>query len=122
MAMKIVWLKFPLCSLNAIWDGHFKGLTKKTLTVFFLTQVQVLSTDDNQFKVSWVVVYTEDGGRFHVEFQNKWYTSEAPGSNFVMTAHYEDPNIAKILTKIESVETKIDNAVIDLKSYIYQHS
>ena len=25
-----------LCSLNSIWDGSFKGITKKTLMVFFL--------------------------------------------------------------------------------------
>ena len=53
-----------------------------------------------------------------VGFQNKWYTSVAPGENLVMTARYEDPNTAKILAKIESVETKIDNAVTELKSYI----
>ena len=75
------------------------------------------------------MVYTEDGGRFHVEFQNKWYTSVAPGANLVMSARYEDPKMVKLLTKIESVETKIesvetkidnaiDNAVAQLKSYI----
>ena len=51
------------------------------------------------------------GGRFDVEFENKWYTSVAPGTNLVKTANYEDPNIAKILAKIE-------NAVSELKSYI----
>ena len=35
----------------------------------------------------------------------------APGTNLVRTANYEDPNIAKILAKIE-------NAVAELKSYI----
>ena len=64
-----------------------------------------------------------------VGFENKWYTSVAPGANKVMTARYEDPNTAKILTKIESVETKIesvetriDNAVSELQSYILIHS
>ena len=33
-----------------------------------------------------------DGGRFDVEFENKWFTSVAPGLNLVRTAHYEDPN------------------------------
>ena len=51
------------------------------------------------------------GGRFDVEFENKWYTSVAPGTNLVKTANYEDPNIAKILAKIE-------NSVAELKSYI----
>ena len=64
-----------------------------------------------------------DGGRFDVEFENKWYTSVAPGTNLVRTANYEDPNIAKILAKIENVKTKIgtkiDNAVTELKRYIY---
>ena len=67
-----------------------------------------------------------DGGRFDVEFENKWYTSVAPGTNLVRTANYEDPNIAKILAKIENVktkiETKIDNAVTELERYIYRHS
>ena len=61
-----------------------------------------------------------------VGFENKWYTSVAPGTNLVRLARYEDPNMVKLLTKIESVETKIetkiDNAVAELKSYIYQHS
>ena len=64
-----------------------------------------------------------DGGRFDVRFENKWYTSVAPGTNL---AHYEDPNIAKILAKIEivktKIETKIDNAVTELKSYIRRHT
>ena len=67
-----------------------------------------------------------DGGRFDVEFENKWYTSVAPGTNLVRTANYEDPNIAKILAKIENVKTKIgtkiDNAVTELKRYINRHS
>ena len=70
-----------------------------------------------------------DGGRFDVEFNNKWYTSVAPGTNLVRLARYEDPNMVKLLTKIESVETKIesveteiDNAVAQLKSYILIHS
>ena len=83
-----------------------------------------------------------DGGRFDVRFENKWYTSVAPGTNLVRTAHYEDPNIekillakienvkdpniAKILAKIEivktKIETKIDNAVTELKSYILRHT
>jgi len=67
--------------------------------------VSVLSTDDNQFKVSWVVVYTVDGGRFDVEFQNEWYTSVAPGTGLVRTARYEDPNLTKILRAIERIPT-----------------
>ena len=66
------------------------------------------------------------GGRFDVEFEDKWYTSVAPGTNLVRTANYEDPNIAKILAKIENVKTKIgtkiDNAVTELKRYINRHS
>ena len=50
-----------------------------------------------------------------VGFENKWYTSVAPGGNLVMTARYEDPNTAKILAKI-------DNAVTELKRYILIHS
>ena len=63
-----------------------------------------------------------------VEFENKWFTSVAPGTNSVMSAHYEDPNTAKILAKIENVEakienveTKIGNAVTELKSKIYRY-
>ena len=81
-------------------------------------QVQVLSTDDNQFKVDSVIVYTPDGGRFVVGFENEWYTSVAPRRNLVRTANYEDPDTTKILTKIENVETKIDNGVTELKNYM----
>jgi len=110
--------------------GPNKALTKNApascedlqLTTTSQIGVQVLSTDDNQFKVSWVVVNTEDGGRFDVGFQNKWYTSVAPGTNLVRHARYEDPKLRKILAAIERVETKIGNAVAELKSYIYQHS
>ena len=45
----------------------------------------------------------------------------APGINLVKHARYEDPNIAKILAKIENVEAKIDNAVTELKSKIYKY-
>ena len=59
-----------------------------------------------------------NGGRFDVEFEDKWFTSVAPGTNLV----YEDLNIANILTKIESVEdkivTKVDNVFNQLKSYM----
>ena len=43
-----------------------------------------------------------------VGFQNKWYTSVAPGTNLVRTAHYEDPNTANILAKIENVQNTVD--------------
>jgi len=109
--------------------GPNKALTKNApascedlqLTTTSSIGVQVLSTDDNQFKVAWVVVYTEDGGRFDVNFGNTWYTNVAPGINLVKHARYEDPNTAKILAKIENVETKIDNAVTELKSKIYRY-
>ena len=58
--------------------------------------VQVLSTDnDNQFKVGCVKVYTgrtqyTDGGKFNVQFEDKWFTSVAPGTNQVNTASYEE--------------------------------
>ena len=34
-----------------------------------------------------------DGGRFDVEFENKWFTSVAPGLNLVRTAPYEEPDL-----------------------------
>ena len=67
-----------------------------------------------------------DGGRFDFEFENEWYDSRDTRKNLVKTANYEDPNIAKILAKIENVETKIetkiDNAVTELKRYINRRS
>ena len=66
------------------------------------------------FEVASVIVYTVDGGRFFVGFENKWYYT----TNLGRTANYEDPITAKILTKIENVETKIDNAVAELKNYM----
>ena len=67
-----------------------------------------------------------DGGRFDIEFENEWYDSRDTRKNLVKTANYEDPNIAKILAKIENVKTKIgtkiDNAVTELKRYINRHS
>ena len=55
-----------------------------------------MSTDDNQFKVDSVIVKTTDGGRFNVEFENKWYTRMAPGNDRSLTnrfniAIYESP-------------------------------
>ena len=49
-----------------------------------------------------------DGGRFDFEFENEWYDSRDTRKNLVKTANYEDPNIAKILAKIENIETKMD--------------
>ena len=64
-------------------------------------QVQVLSTDDNQFKVDSVLVKTTDGGWFNVGFENKWYTSVAPGTNLVRTASYQAPRISTEEVKVQ---------------------
>ena len=53
-----------------------------------------------------------------MKFENKWFTSVAPGANSVMLANYEDRNTAKILTAIENVETKVENAVTELKTQL----
>ena len=52
-----------------------------------------------------------DGGRFDVRFENKWYTSVAPGTNLVRTAVYEDPNLANIMTKIDWAVTEIKRSM-----------
>ena len=68
-------------------------------------QVQVLNADDKEFKVHSVKLYSLDGGRFDFGFEDKYYTSVAPGRNQFSTASYEDPNIAKILTAIDKLPT-----------------
>jgi hypothetical protein len=60
-----------------------------------------------------------DGGRFDVEFENEWFTSVAPGTNQFSTASFEDPKLAKILGRMDTIDTKISDAVTNLRKYIY---